>query len=539
MDQKQIEDALSDSDFSFSDESIDDSDADPLFQLSESDDESSDHESLPVQLNADNDNISSNWYPVTGNYQKYFTYENDCTLPIELLANNEPYDYFKLFLTDDILNCMVLETNRNAEQYLKSIRLSRSSRFRSWQPIVLEDMTKFIGLLLWMGVVKYPNIADYWSKAERYENSVAPKIMSRNKFELILRFWHFADNETSDKSDRLYKIRNILDKINFNFEHLLTPGEIIAVDESMIPFRGRLKFRQYIPSKRHKYGVKLFKICDVNGFTYKIIIYEGKQSISGQSLGETIVLSLCEKYLEKGRTIVTDNFYTSVPLAKQLLNKKTHLVGTLRKNRRYLPKEVITKKIKKGEIFGKEDDNGIVVSKFKDKRDIFLLSTRHKLDIVDTGKQSRKKESILKPDVILFYNAGKAGIDLSDQLASYSSPVRKSIRWYHKVMTEILLNTSVINAQIMHNIKHNDSKMNVKQFRESLIDKMLDLKPTSRKLPQQMTTPNTLKSTGNQRRSAAPKHKIEETEEKCPRNRKLRKRCSECYKKISQEKGFR
>lgn len=101
----------------------------------------------------------------------------------------------------------------------------------------------------------------------------------------------------------MYKIRNILDKINLNFDHLLTPGEIIAVDESMIPFRGRLKFRQYIPSKRHKYGVKLFKVCDVNGFTYKIIIYEGKQSIAGQSLGETIVLSLCEKYLVEGRTV--------------------------------------------------------------------------------------------------------------------------------------------------------------------------------------------------------------------------------------------
>lgn len=183
---------------------------------------------------------------------------------------------------------------------------------------------------------------------------IAPRIMSRNKFELILRFWHFADNETSDKSDRLYKIRNILDKINFNFEHLHTPGKIIAVDESMIPFRGRLKFRQYVPSKRHKYGVKLFKICDVNGFTYKIIVYEGKQSIPGQALGETIVLSLCEKYLEKGRTVVTDNFYTSVPLAKQLVIKKTHLVGTLRKNRRYLPREVITKTIKKEKFLEKK-----------------------------------------------------------------------------------------------------------------------------------------------------------------------------------------
>jgi len=50
--------------------------------------------------------------------------------------------------------------------------------------------------------------------------------------------------------------------------------------------------------------------------------------------------------------------------------------------------------------------------------------------------------------------------------------------------------------------------------------------------------PNTPKSAGKQR-SAALKHKTQETEEKCPRNRKLRKRCSEYYKKISHEKGFR
>jgi hypothetical protein len=80
---------------------------------------------------------------------------------IEFLGNNEPYDFFKLFLNNHILNCIVLETNKNAEQYLKSIRLSCSSRFRSWEPIVLEDMTEFIGLLLWMSEVKYPNIADY------------------------------------------------------------------------------------------------------------------------------------------------------------------------------------------------------------------------------------------------------------------------------------------------------------------------------------------------------------------------------------------
>lgn len=112
----------------------------------------------------------------------------------------------------------------------------------------------------------------------------------------------------------------------------------------MIPYRGRLKFRQYIPNKIHKYGVKCFKVCGSNGYTYKIIIYEGKQSIKGESLSETIVSDLCENYLNEGRTIVTDNFYTSVPLAEKMLSKNTHLVGTLRKNRRFLPKTVIEKK---------------------------------------------------------------------------------------------------------------------------------------------------------------------------------------------------
>lgn len=51
-----------------------------------------------------------------------------------------------------------------------------------------------------------------------------------------------------------------------------------------------------------------------------------KQSIPGQVLGETIVLSLCVKYLENSRKIVTDNFYTSVPLVKITFIKKTHLV---------------------------------------------------------------------------------------------------------------------------------------------------------------------------------------------------------------------
>lgn len=88
---------------------------------------------------------------------------------------------------------------------------------------------------------------------------------------------------------------------------------------------------------------------------------------------------------------------------------------------------MIEKKLKKGEIVLLKNDSGIVVSKFKDKRDIHLLLTRHQLNMTNTGKKNRNHEDIFKPDSILFYNAGKAGIDLSDQLVSYCTEKECSV----------------------------------------------------------------------------------------------------------------
>lgn len=75
------------------------------------------------------------------------------------------------------------------------------------------------------------------------------------------------------------------------------------------------------------------------------------------------------------------------------------------------------------------------------------------------GKKNRKNEPIIKPKIIIDYNTGKAGIDLSDQLLSYSSPIHKSIRWYHKVATELILGTAVVNALIIYNLKNPQHKM--------------------------------------------------------------------------------
>jgi hypothetical protein len=93
-------------------------------------------------------------------------------------------------------------------------------------------------------------------------------------------------------------------------------------------------------------------------------------------------MGLSRSYLNSGRTLVTDNYYTSLPLAYELLKNNTHLIGTLRSNRVELP-EVMKAKLKKGQITGKENNDGIVVAKWHDKRDVFMMSTKHIIDLVD------------------------------------------------------------------------------------------------------------------------------------------------------------
>ena len=79
------------------------------------------------------------------------------------------------------------------------------------------------------------------------------------------------------------------------------PKDKIVIDESMIPFRGCLLFRQYLPGTSHRYGIKVFKLCDYNGYTYNMSIYTGKMERSN-SLSTDIALKLSELYWNAGRT---------------------------------------------------------------------------------------------------------------------------------------------------------------------------------------------------------------------------------------------
>ena len=105
--------------------------------------------------------------------------------------------------------------------------------------------------------------------------------MSGRRFELLMKYLHLNDSQTQpgrDDSnyDKLYKIRPFLNMITNSFKTVFTPYQTISVDESIIGFKGRLSWVQYMPKNPTKWGIKLWVASDsVTGYVWNFHLYTG------------------------------------------------------------------------------------------------------------------------------------------------------------------------------------------------------------------------------------------------------------------------
>lgn len=454
---------------------------------------------------------STTWHQPIGNQRRIFPYTEfpglDSRVARDMIVKT-PADFYDFLVPDEIFEMVADCTNSYAiKKIVETDTASKSARVREWKPTCTAEMKNFFGLIIYMGIVKLPKISDYWSQDAILRQNFPRTIMSRNRFELLLQMLHFSQQDEENKSNRLYRIEKLLEIVNKNFQKNYTPSEEICIDESVVPFRGRIIFRQYNKQKRHKYGIKEFKLCTIPGYTYKINVYAGKNNDQTNTTPLNVVMSLCSDLLYKGHTLVTDNWYTSIDLAKKLLNAETHLVGTIRKNRKHLPKDVVNAKLKRGQFVAKESSEGITVMKWKDKRDVLLLSTKHSVQFQNVRKRNKV---ISKPKIVIDYNGAKGAVDLSDQMAAYSTPLRKSIKWYKKYAINLLLNTAVVNALVLYQ-SVTGKKIQMANFRLELLKSFCSQQDLTVARPRP-------------RRIA---HKLQQKEGQA---RKSRRTCVNCYK---------
>ena len=198
-------------------------------------------------------------------------------------------------------------------------------------------------------------------------------------------------------------------------KRIYCPSKNLSLDESMPLWRRRLIFHQYIKNKKHKYGVKFYELRKSSGLVLRSFIYSGLPYPDIHDLGQTgaVVLKLMEDFLGKGYTVFADNYYNSVKLTNFMSKKQTYICGTLRSDRKGNPKEVVSKKLKKGEVEWKRRET-VVVSKWKDKRDVLTISNKHKLELVPV--KNERGEVRMKLNIVKDYNNRMSGIDRSDQM---------------------------------------------------------------------------------------------------------------------------
>ena len=87
--------------------------------------------------------------------------------------------------------------------------------------------------------------------------------------------------------------------------------------------------------------------------------------------------------------------------------------------------------------------------KWQDKREVLMLSTVHGGHVIEGAKRNRHGEAVKKPDCVFAYNAHMCGIDRLDQLLSYYSPLRKTLKWYRKVVLQVI-DMAITNAFLLY-----------------------------------------------------------------------------------------
>lgn len=374
-------------------------------------------------------------------------------------------DYFLTVLGSSTLKDIVYQSNLYATQRHKNLNLKES------------ELLAFIGINFFMGYHQLPSYKHYWSSASDLGVPTVSSSMTRNRFQAILSNVHVNDNSliTPENKDKVFKIRPLIQSLNNQFDILYHGTRELSVDESVILFKGRSTLKQYNPQKPIKRGYKLWTIADQNGYIKQFDVYQGKnETIEKQfqhyGLGERVVLSLTEKYWGKYRQIYFDNFFTSVDLLEKLKTEKTLACGTIRINRRGLPKDLpADKKMNRGDFDYRVSNLDITFFKWYDNRVVHLASNFHGTEstIVNRKQKDGTKLDVACPAIVKNYNRFMGGVDFADRLRQCYCTDRRSKKWWHRLFFG-LLDIAFVNSYVIYKKMNPSENVSLLDFRRGV-----------------------------------------------------------------------
>ncbi|XP_064867074.1 piggyBac transposable element-derived protein 4-like [Oncorhynchus nerka] len=377
---------------------------------------------------------------------------------------------FRLFVTPAIERIIVDMTN------LQGVRKYGDG----WRPMDSTDLRAYVGLLILAGVYRSRGeaAASLWdAESGRTVFRATMPLKVFHKYSRLLRFDDRQSRPARLATDRLAAIREVWNLWEERLPALYNPGPDVTVDEQLVPFRGRCPFRQYIPSKPAKYGIKSWVACDAkSSYAWKMQVYTGKAAGGGpeKNQGARVVLDLTQG-LPAGHNVTCDNFFTSYELGQRLLERNLTMVGTVRKNKAELPPALLESKGRQvlSSRFAFTPTATLVSYQAKRNKNVLLLSTLHaEPDVSDRRDR--------KPALILDYNCNKGGVDNLDKVVGTYSCRRMTARWplviFHNILDVSSYNAFVIWREIKPDWmpgKRNKRRVFLEQLGKALVKPLI------------------------------------------------------------------
>ena len=405
-------------------------------------------------------------------------------LPLSFPKNAKAIDFLNLFFDEEVWNLLLSETNVYASQILSENKkkLKSNSRYKEWKPVTYREIQIFHGIILWNGLLSNKDLNDNWSSNVIFQTNHG-KYMSNNRFHLINSFLHLNNNENNHNKDPLHKLRPLITMLNSSFENFYGYDEKLCIDECMIKFNGSLSFKQYIPSKSTKHGIKGFLLCNsVNYYCYQIEIYTGKNEFYKKdnfSSIEQCVIRLCRNVFDKYKIVYMDSYYTTINLGLYFIQRKTGMIGTMRENRTHLLKQQIPKKKGDYKLLLNVERNLTLTAIF-DKKVVFVLSNVTIPKMIKVySKKKGKISKYCKPNVIAEYNSYSKGVDFCNRrTVNYRYP-HKNMKWWKSVYYH-LFHLCLNNAFVLYN-EFYQLKIDYKDFYVEIIKSLLGEKKKNKK----------------------------------------------------------
>jgi len=156
-------------------------------------------------------------------------------------------DYFTLFMTTELTEIIVVETNRYAAEIRAKVSDDKPhARIRSWKEVNSDSIWHMIASTIAMEITKKPTTNSYWSTKAVWQTKFFASVMGRSRYKVILQSLHFQNNQLNKpEGDCIWKLRPLYEMLTAKFTSVYAPEQDISIDESLLLYKGRLFFKQY------------------------------------------------------------------------------------------------------------------------------------------------------------------------------------------------------------------------------------------------------------------------------------------------------